>query len=292
MKTPLIILVTALALSTIACGDAGKISEALPGKPPATPKKARNILIFSKTNGFRHGSIGVGTQSLTMLGEKTGAYTATATEDDRFFEPDQLKQFDAVIFLNTTGEVFLPKEKGKRGSDEAKKREATLKQSLVDFVNNGGGLIGMHSATDTYKNWKEFNDMMGGAFAGHPWHKDVPIKNLAPKNPVNLDLEGAGFLVKDEIYQFRQDTAKPDERKMLLALDNSKEDLSKGKYGKDALYPISWIDTYGEGRIYYSSLGHRNEIFWNPTVLKHYLRGIQYALGDLDADATPSKNDG
>ena len=293
-KTGLRTIVAGTCLAMTACAeikpaDLDKINQALPQKSVASPKKARKILIFSKTNGFRHGSIETGAKSLTLLGEKTGAYTAIHSEDDSHFEPEKLKQFDAVLMLNTTGDVFTPKDKAKRGTPEAKKREALLQQSLVDYVNGGGGLIGMHSATDTYKNWKEFNDMMGGAFAGHPWHKAVPIKNLAPKNTINLDLKGADFLVTDEIYQFRKDTAKASERKMLLALDNDKEDLSKGAYGKDGLYPISWIDQYGKGRIYYCSLGHRNEIFWNPTVLQHYLRGIQFALGDLEADATPGK---
>ena len=80
---------------------------------------------------------------------------------------EKLKEFDAVIFLNTTGEVFKSKEAG---------REDKLKKSLVDFVKSGKGLIGMHSATDTYKNWKDFNDMMGGAFAGHPWHTKIRVK--------------------------------------------------------------------------------------------------------------------
>ena len=67
----------------------------------------------------------------------------------------------------------------------------------------------MHSATDTYKNWKEFNDMMGGAFAGHPWHMDVPIRLIDKDHPLNKVFEGEGFTIKDEIYQFRNDTAQP-----------------------------------------------------------------------------------
>ena len=76
---------------------------------------------------------------------------------------------------------------------------------------------------------------------------------------------------------------------MLLALSGEIVNKGKGKYGKDGLYPIAWLDEYGEGRIFYCSLGHRDEIFWNPDVLKHYLAGIQYALGDLEADAAPKK---
>lgn len=265
-----------------------KIAAALPANAPAKPAKARKVLVFSKTAGFRHGSIGVGAVSLTELGKKTGAFEVTHSEDESVFEKDSLSKFDAVIMLNTTGEIFRPKDwpGDKTKQKKAQDREARLKANLLAFVREGKGLAGMHSATDTYKKWKEYNDMMGGAFVSHPWHKKVPLKNLDPRSPVNAAFSAEGFEVTDEIYQFRDDTALRGDRRMLLELDADKMDLSKGSRG-DRGYPVSWIDTYGRGRVFYCSLGHRDEIFWNPAVLKHYLAGIQYALGDLEADATP-----
>ena len=268
-----------------------KIKAALPEAAPAKPKQVRKVLLFSKTNGFRHGSIPVGVASLTMLGKETGAFTATHSEDDAMFEPATLKQFDAVIMVNTTGELFRPRKLP--GDAEARKkvleREERLKQSLVDFVKSGKGLGGTHSATDTYKKWKEYNVMMGGAFDGHPWHTEVPVRLLDTGHPLNKVFQGKGFTVRDEIYQFRADTAQPTERKMLLSLDPSWDQLSKGKR-KDGFYPVSWISAYGKGRTFYCSLGHRNEIYHNPHVLEHYLAGFQYILGDLAADATPAKS--
>jgi type 1 glutamine amidotransferase len=265
-----------------------KIAAALPANAPAKPAKARKVLVFSKTAGFRHGSIGVGAVSLTEMGKKTGAFEVTHSEDESVFENDSLSEFDAVIMLNTTGEIFRPKDwpGDKTEQKKAQDREARLKGNLLAFVREGKGLAGMHSATDTYKKWKEYNDMMGGAFVSHPWHKKVPLKNLDPTSPVNAAFSTEGFEVTDEIYQFRDDTALRGDRRMLLELDADKMDLSKGSRG-DRGYPVSWIDTYGRGRVFYCSLGHRDEIFWNPAVLKHYLAGIQYALGDLEADATP-----
>jgi uncharacterized protein len=265
-----------------------KIAAALPANAPAKPAKARKVLVFSKTAGFRHGSIGVGAVSLTELGKKTGAFEVTHSEDESVFEKDSLSEFDAVIMLNTTGEIFRPKDwpGDKTKQKKAQDREARLKANLLAFVREGKGLAGMHSATDTYKKWKEYNDMMGGAFVSHPWHKKVPLKNLDPTSPVNAAFSTEGFEVTDEIYQFRDDTALRGDRRMLLELDADKMDLSKGSRG-DRGYPVSWIDTYGRGRVFYCSLGHRDEIFWNPAVLKHYLAGIQYTLGDLEADATP-----
>lgn len=268
--------------------DVKKVRLMVPKTAPAKPGADRKILVFSKTNGFRHGSIDIGARAMKMLGRKTGAFKVVHSEDEALFEPESLKKFDAVLMLNTTGEVFRPKDLP--ADEDAKKaaleREERLKKSLVDFVKGGKGLIGLHSATDTYKNWKDYNDMMGGAFDGHPWHTWVPLRNLDPDNPVNKSFGKKEFYVIDEIYQFRNDTASPDDRRMLLSLDGNRMDLSKGKR-KDGFYPISWMQDYGEGRVFYCSLGHRNEIFWNTTVLKHYLAGIQYALGDLKAEASP-----
>lgn len=286
----LIFCLTSPSMTQVTDEKIKKISEALPKKTTSEVTKPRLVLLYSRTNGFRHGSIPVAVQALKMLGNSTGAYTAIHTEDDTFFEPHHLNQFDAVIMVNTTGEIFRPR---KWSSDpEIKKaeqeRESMLKQSLVDFVKNGGGLAGMHSATDTYKSWKEYNDMMGGAFAGHPWHTLVRLKNLDPKHPLNRIFEGQKFEVTDEIYQFRNDTASPKSRRMLLALEGSIVNLDKGKR-TDGFYPVSWISDYGKGRTFYCSLGHRDEIFWNPKVLAHYLDGFQFALGDLKANAAPIK---
>ena len=93
--------------------NAEKITANLPKSAPAKPDKARKVLVFSKTAGFRHGSIPTGVEAMKQMGKSTGAFEVTATEDDSFFEPDKLKEFDAVIFLNTTGEVFKSKEEGR-----------------------------------------------------------------------------------------------------------------------------------------------------------------------------------
>jgi type 1 glutamine amidotransferase len=267
-----------------------RITKALPDSAPAKPKEARKLLLYSRTAGFRHPSIPVGVKALTMMGDKTGAYLAYHTEDESIFEPEKLKTFDAVFMLNTTGDCLRPQKLAK---EEADKREEELKKSLLDFVNSGKGLAGLHAATDTYHRWKDYNRMIGGRFASHPWTKKVPIKNLEPNHPLTAMFDGKDFEIRDEIYTFFLDTAQPTEQKFLLALDTSKmPDAGKGNRKEAGPYPISWVSTYGKGRTFYCSLGHMEEIYCEPTILKHYLAGIQYVLGDLDVDASPTAKDG
>ncbi|MFN0128877.1 MAG: ThuA domain-containing protein [Verrucomicrobiales bacterium] len=261
-----------------------KIKAALPEATPVPVKSKHEVLVFTKTVGFRHGSIPEGLECMMQLGAKTGLFNVTHSEDAAVFAPESLEKFDAVIMLNTTGELFKDAPAG----------EDVLKKSLVDFVQTGKGLVGVHSATDTYKDWKEYTDMMGGAFAGHPWNsKDtVRLKNLDPDHPLTAAFKGDGLTLQEEMYIFRPDTAKPDARRMLLAIDPNGPNMNKddgnndGKPDRD-LYPVSWLSTYGKGKTFYCSLGHNGEIFRNPVVVQHYLAGIQYALGELPADATP-----
>ena len=257
-----------------------KLAKAMPEKAPAVPKQARKLLIFSRTTGYRHSSaIGFGGKALIEMGKKTGAYEAIQTEDPSYFAPEKLKEFDAVLFLNTTGEPL-------RAAD---KLEEEYKKSLVDFVKGGKGIIGIHAACDTYHKWPEFAKMMGGEFAGHPWG-EIPVKNLEPKNPVNAAFDGKDFDFRDEIYTFKDGTALATERRMLLCVDNAKFTKGGGPKRVDNTHYLSWIANYGKGRNFYCAFGHDDQIFVRPAVLQHYLAGIQFALGDLVADATPSQS--
>ncbi len=264
-----------------------QIAAAMPEKTPAPFKKKHPVLVFTKTCTFRHGSIPVGVESMKQLGAKTGLFEVTHTEDESVFEPDSLKQFDAVILLNTTGEIFKSAEAG---------REDRLKKSFVDFIASGKGIIGMHAAGDTYNDWPVYAEIMGTGFQEHPWTsgETVRVKNLDPKHPLNAAFKGEGLTIKDEIYKFKPGRAQPDSRRMLLALDPSGTDLLKDDKDKDGkpdreFYPIAWLDTHEKGRVFYCSLGHNDEVYMNPIVVGHYLAGIQYALGELEADAAPMK---
>ena len=272
--------------------DLAKITIATPARAQVKPAQARKLLVFGRCTGFRHGSIPYGAAAFRIVGETTGAFEAVVSEDEAMFEPETLKQFDAVCMNNTTGELFLPKDVDKlpdAEKAEAQARTARLRQSLLDFVRNGKGLVGVHAATDCSYRWTEYGDMLGAYFWGHPWSEQVGITLDDPGHALCRAFKGQPFSVNDEIYQFREPYSR-DKLRVLLSIDPTRTNMNKGDKIKrtDGDFAVSWLHEYGEGRVFFCSLGHRNDIFWNPTVLAFYLDGIQYAMGDLPADATPS----
>ncbi|MGB2754124.1 MAG: family 16 glycoside hydrolase [Phycisphaerae bacterium] len=262
--------------SGVSDADVQKITAAIPDKAPAKPAKPRKLLVFNLTKGFKHDSIPYGSKALEIMGQKTGAFETTVSIDPAMFKPENLNAFDAVCLNNCSGELFTEDE---------------LKASLLDFVKGGKGFIGIHATTDCFYKWREFGEMMGGYFDGHPWNEEVGVKIDDPASPITKAFGGEGFMVKDEIYQFGPgnsgwDAYSRDRLHVLLSLDMTKT-KNRGKRA-DQDYAVAWIHDYGKGRVFYCSLGHYNEIFWNPKILEFYLAGIQFALGDLKADTTPS----
>ncbi len=264
-------------------------------EPAATPGEPRKMLIYSRANGFRHDSIKYGKEVFPLLGELTGTYTAVVSDESAMFEKDSLEQFDAVMMNNTTRNAFRP-HKGKFGRLSREEKEKILEdekrylQNLLDYVRGGGGFVGIHAATDTYKDHAGYIDMIGGQFAGHPWHShmEVVIDVLEPDHPLLQGVFDADeYTLTEEIYAHRdtnEEWIEPGGFRVLLQLNQEKTQRKKNNI---TFVPISWIKDYGQGRVFYSSLGHNPGPFEKRPTLEAYLRGIQYALGDIPADAAP-----
>jgi hypothetical protein len=141
------------------------------------------------------------------------------------------------------------------------------------------------AASDCSYKWAEYGKLVGGYFNGHPWGK-ITMKIDDPSSPINAVFGGEPYTISDEIYTFK-DPYSRDRMRILLSVDLEKSGITKGNRA-DNDYAICWIQKYGEGRVYYNALGHREETFWNPEMLQHFLAGIQFALGDLPCDTTPS----
>ena len=275
------------------------MNDAMPTRAQATPKKPRRILVFTRTQGFVHSSIPYGAKAMELLGEKTGAFTAVVSDDPEMFREDILQHFDGVVMVNTTREVFLPPafdDLPAALQNPIARRDSELKRSFLTFIESGGGLIGIHAATDCFYEWPDYGAMIGGYFTSHPWTKNVTVgvKLDEPDHPLNRAFKGQGFMITDEIYQFREEPYSRKKQRVLLSLDTGKTDMTSERIKRsikrtDGDFAISWIKRHGQGRVFYCSLGHNENIYWNTAVLQHYLDGIQYALGDLEAPDTPSK---
>ena len=286
MKYPLLIPLAALAAVFLVAAApntekppaqaAAKIAEALPSKPYASPKASRKVLVFSRTEGFRHRSIATGKLLFTELGEKTGAFEAVISDDLANFEPGTIDQFDAIVFLNTTRNVF-------KGAED----EMRLRKSLMDFIKGGKGFVGIHAATDTLYVWPEYGEMMNGYFDGHPWGAGtkvhVDVEPGQEKHPLAAMFEGEPLNFKEEIYQLK-DPYDSSKVHMLLRLDPSKSDKVRGAKREDNDYGVAWARHWGKGRVFYCSLGHNDHIYWHPKVVRHYLAGLQWALGDFEVE--------
>jgi len=255
------------------------LEEAIPTAAAAKPKKERRVLVFWRCEGFYHGEgIVWGNKAIELTGKTTGAWTTDFSDDYAVFTPAKLSAYDAVIFNNTT-KLNIPPEGRK---------------ALIDFVEGGKGLVGIHAATDNFYDWPEGAKMMGAVFAGHPWtgNGTWAIKISTPDHPMIKVFEGRGFKIKDELYQYKDPYTRAD-RIVLLQVDLSDEvtnERAVKKGGrKDGDYAMAWVKMHGKGRVFYNALGHNPDPFCSKAIEQLNLQGIQFALGDLDVPATPQK---
>lgn len=242
----------------------------------AKSQKPRKVLIYSRTTGFRHSSIEAGAAMLKLVGEKTGAYSAVHTEDEAMINDAELAKYDVLLMLSTTNNpISTPKARA----------------AFEKFMASDKGLVGIHAATDCHKNWPNYLEAMGGIFDGHPWGAGdhVTLYNECPEHPC-AKMVPQGFVIRDEIYQYKDDKHfTRDKMRVLLSLDLSGKNMMKRNMKrKDNDYAVSWLRSYTGSKVFYTNLGHNEDTYFNPVAMQHILTGIQYACGDIEADATPS----
>ncbi|MCC6463413.1 MAG: ThuA domain-containing protein [Saprospiraceae bacterium] len=231
------------------------------------------ILVFSKTEGYRHESIPVGVAAIRKLCRENNMVMDT-TEEASDFNTKNLKRYAAVVFLSTTGDVLNPVQ------------EAEFER----YIQAGGGFVGVHAASDTEYGWTWFGGLVGGYFNGHPPGLHTATLRVEDhQHPATKHL-GAAWQRKDEWYNFRELNPKT---KVLLKIDETT--YSGGTNGSE--HPMSWYHEYDGGRAFYTALGHTAESFTEPEFLQHLLGGIQYAVGknrrlDYHACRTPELPDG
>lgn len=249
------------------------------------PKSDRKVLVFWRCEGFIHTSIPFGNYAMEAIARETKAFTADLADEYDVFTKENLAQYDGIIFNNTTH---------LKPNDEQK-------EAILDFISSGKGIVGFHAAADNFGGWDEGIELIGGIFNGHPWNAGGTwaFQVEDPDHTLNAAFGGEGFWHRDEIYWYRPESfAGRDKLRVLLSLDmkkaKNKEPLKGDKWkgransAEELDVPVSWCREYGKGRLFFTNLGHNDMTFGNEMVLQHMLDGIQYALGDLEADDIPS----
>jgi len=248
-KTLLVLSVFFLCVGQFICKATGE---------PVRGYKPARVLYITHSAGFKHQVLPLSEQILKEIGVRAGL-DVTATQDLSAITKEGLKDYAVIVFY-TTGELPI--------SDEQK-------QAFMDFIKSGKGFVGIHSATDTFYKWADYGSMIGGYFDGHPWHQEVTVKVEDQKHPATRHL-GSSFKITDEIYQFKDFTR--GKVKVLLSLDNSSIDMTKqGVKREDKDFALAWCSELGKGRVFYTALGHRPEVWQDERFQKHLLGGIGWA---------------
>ena len=299
-----VLVVAGLALAALAAPAAGipehqakQIRDAAPEKPRVAPKRARRVLIFDTPahlmdkDPHKGYCIPYGACAFKTIGEKSGAFEPVPSDDLAQFLPENLKGFDAVVLNNTSGPWITPSDDAmprlKAAGDTKEAVEQVLRKALLDFVSGGGGIVSIHFAIAGNSHWKEFQDLVGGKFTGHPWNEEIGVTVEEPDHPLVAAFGGKDFRLADEIYEYGPPYDRANLR-VLLSLDPARSNMGvRWINRKDGDFALAWVKPYGKGRVFNTSFGHRTELFWTPQVLQFYLDAVQFATGDLEAPTAP-----
>jgi uncharacterized protein (TIGR02145 family) len=265
------------------------IEAALPAQATAKPLKPRRLLIYTRNDYDGHNAaIAASNEAFTRMGKKHGAFETVISSDPAIFKRESLTQFDAVFLNNTIGHTC---------------DDPALRANLLEFVTGGGGLMGNHGAVIAFtkdlwpaqEDWPEFGYMLGArGYAHHHGNTDerITVAVNEPTHPIVRVFNGQSFEMSSEFFRHHEPYSRNRVR-VLLSIDADKTDLSRYQPGDPCLradndYALAWVRRYGQGRVFYTSIGHGPEIFANPKMLQFFQDAIQFVLGDLEVPTTPS----
>lgn len=243
--------------ATIVLGVAVLGSGALAAEKPATKK----VLYVTRTGGFHHSACEYSIPVFKRMAEAVGFLDVTCTDKTDLLNAEALRGFDAVVFSNTSGsrEQFGLSEKDA--------------QALVDWVKGGKAFVGVHAATDCMADFAPYVEMIGGSFNGHPWTKKIKIDVDDPGHPTAVFLPSPWW-VDDEIYTFKSwSRAKTN---VILSMDVGPEENKGNRDDRD--YALAWSHPFGEGRVFFTALGHKHEVWDDPLFKKHLMAGLLWAF--------------
>ena len=227
------------------------------------------VLVFTKTNGFPHSeAINAGIDMITDLGNENGLWDTDETADADEFTTENLAQYSAVIWLNTSGDGLLNDDQ---------------QEAFEDFITNGGGYLGIHAATDTYRDrsWPFYNELVGGIVQSQPNHTrnnfnaDMTVVSSHPSVDFIGDV-GAIWNKSEEYYYWRDNGGQLSDHNinLLMVESNGNEEFDEPR-------PIAWVKDFGGGRSFYTALGHNSSDYTDDdNFIKHIEEGIKFVIGN------------
>jgi len=262
-------MLTGITVVGLSCIHAQTV--ALPAPPHAKEVRLKHVLVIAQTKDWDHDSISATMAAIYNMGKQSGLWDTTLRTDTRLLTKKDLPRnaknlnyFDVIVFASTCGDLDM---------DESQK------QDMLSFIKDDGkGFVGIHAALDTNLNWPEYGEMIGGFFDEHPWMTfNAPIVTEDPTFPAVRHFPAA-FVKYDEIYQPKNWSR--DKVNVLLSLDPTKLDYENNPriHRADHDFAVAWSKMYGQGRVFYSTLGHTEESWDDPDVRAMYFEAIKWAL--------------
>jgi type 1 glutamine amidotransferase len=239
----------------------------------------KKLLFIGEVKGFQHDSVSHAMATIEHLGQQSGLWDTYLRTDSELLTKQKLQNnaknlnyFDAVMFY-TTGELDLNDEQ---------------KAALLSFVKDDGkGFLGTHSATDTLYKWAAYGDLIGAYFNDHPWNQTHVQINVEDRDFPATKHFPQHFTIYDEIYQFKEPYSR-DKLRVLMSVDPDSVNLTSPRVHRtDKDFAVTWVRPYGKGRVFYSSLGHREDIWDRSDIQTMWTEAVKWAMGLTSGDATP-----
>jgi type 1 glutamine amidotransferase len=300
----LVISFAAAAIAELPPHHAEQIRQAAANvKARVAPTRPRKVLIWNTPphlmpkDPHKGYCIPYGEEGLKAIGETSGAFEPVVSDDLARMAPENIQQFDAIVLNNASGPWITPttsdlqKTALKKLGSDAHAVELILRESLLDFVKAGGGLVSLHYAIAGNRHWPEFQEMIGATFTGHPWNEEVGVIVEEPNHPLVAAFGGKDFRIADEIYQYGAPYDRSKVR-VLMSIDPARTNMGvRWMRRDDHDFALTWVKSYGQGRVFNTSFGHRSQLYSNPQVLQFFLDAIQFAVGDLAAHTLRAPSD-
>jgi uncharacterized protein len=265
------------------------MARAMAPQPKAGTKK---VLFFTKSSGYqhsvitRHGDEPAHAEKILSDIAKEAGFEVVASKDGRMFEPDQIGQWDVFVF-ETTGDLSTP------GTDKTNPISADGEKALYDAIRGGKGFMGMHCGADTFGHFGQRNkgaedpyvQMIGGEFVTHGDQQKTKIAIADPEFPgvkTGFGKEGESFLINDEWYALKH---LPDDLHVILY---QVTEGMKGDMYQRPNFPMTWARPYGKGRVFYTSMGHREDVWSNPMYQALLLGALAWSSGRVEANIEPN----